>query len=306
MGTSNSVSVTAAPGTFYISSSRGNDGAAVAGSYAAPWKTIQSSVNRVNPGSTLHVLKGTYAEHVVIRKAVTIHGESIGESVVTGTGTGTVLRIGAHTGQVTVRRLTVTSSGATPLAAGIEVYGGGPVTLTNNIVKSNWTGISVNEDAGQSLIANNTFSANSMHHLVVRRAGGVIRSNIFLSRVGCVAYGYIGATAMSGLDFNLTFGAGLGLCPSPNPPPPATNLSADPKFFNQGMFYVGAGSPAFNSGPTIAGYLDVDSSRNDRGAYGGPFGELHFPAVAVSNGFGLLGLIGVAAGMLGMKRRRSR
>ena len=47
------------------------------------------------------------------------------------------------------------------------------------------------------------------------------------------------------------------------------NLADDPLLETDGS--LGSGSPAIDAGPEDAGYEDIDGSRNDIGAYGGPF-----------------------------------
>lgn len=52
------------------------------------------------------------------------------------------------------------------------------------------------------------------------------------------------------------------------------NLEADPKFTDAagGDFTLTGFSPCIDMGNPIAGYNDGDTSRNDMGAYGGPYG----------------------------------
>jgi hypothetical protein len=56
----------------------------------------------------------------------------------------------------------------------------------------------------------------------------------------------------------------------------APNLEADPKLVNptKGDFTLLAGfSPAIDAGNPLSGYDDVDGTRNDLGAFGGPYGK---------------------------------
>jgi len=56
------------------------------------------------------------------------------------------------------------------------------------------------------------------------------------------------------------------------------NISSDPSFVSAGTtllgsdFHLASGSPAVDAGNSAAAYNDVDGSRNDMGAYGGPQG----------------------------------
>ncbi len=61
----------------------------------ADYKTIQEAIDAANPGDTIFVYAGTYPEHVIVNKTVTLKGEDESKVIVTGSGTGKVFSVTA-------------------------------------------------------------------------------------------------------------------------------------------------------------------------------------------------------------------
>jgi parallel beta-helix repeat protein len=91
----------------------------------AKFTTIQSAVDAANPGDTIRVCAGTYAEQVTISKSLTIRGDN-----------GAIVMPGA----VTVNGSDIPSG--TPVAAVIVVTDASPVAIDNLIVDGSNNGIS--------------------------------------------------------------------------------------------------------------------------------------------------------------------
>jgi CSLREA domain-containing protein len=292
-------------GHYYVKAVGGNDETGD-GTYASPWQTIQRSHDRVPARSTLHILAGKYAENVVLRKAITLRGESIAESILDAGGKGTVLTISARPGEIFVRRLTIQGSGPGPLDAGVEVHGT-RVVLSNLIVQDNRHGIRINEalpDRTQLEVLNCTLANNSGHAFVLRNSEVRLISNIVLGTGQCELHGWGNGTPLneSILAYGL-FRELVEICPLPSSGlPDLHNMIALPRFYNRNLFYVGSDSPAYDSGPAETAFNDVDGSRNDRGAYGGPQGELHREPVTVGVEPWLAAA--VAAVLAAVRRRR--
>lgn len=97
--------------------------------------------------------------------------------------------------------------------------------------------------------------------------------------VGISANGRILGNIVYNLPFNAIYKHSAGtevannLCylNNPNCGTANGNLEADPKFSDLINFQLAADSPAINAGPSSLSYADLDRTRNDMGAYGGPW-----------------------------------
>src|SRR5262249_24195065 len=74
-----------------------------------PCKTIAYAIGQSGPGHTVQVAAGTYPEHVVVDRSITLAGAGVSSTVIDGSGTGTVITIGASSASLTVSisRLTI-------------------------------------------------------------------------------------------------------------------------------------------------------------------------------------------------------
>ncbi len=101
------------------------------------YPTIQAAIFAANPGDIVYVRKGVYAENVSIGKSLTLQGEDRTNTVIKGSGQGSVVHITAS--YVLVRGLTVTNG-----KWGVEITSGVPihhVTLKDLNVILNSVGI---------------------------------------------------------------------------------------------------------------------------------------------------------------------
>ncbi len=71
----------------------------------ADYKTIQEAIDAASPGGTIYVYAGTYPEHVIVNKTVTLRGEDEEKVIVTGSGSGKVFNITADA--VSIHRFTI-------------------------------------------------------------------------------------------------------------------------------------------------------------------------------------------------------
>ncbi len=121
------------------------------------YTTIQSAVNDANPGDTVFVYGGTYAEDVSIFKSLTLLGEDRHSTVIRGTGTADTLLV--TTDNVTISGFTVENSGSVDDEAGIRLFFVQDCHLTNNILSGNSIGITLRRSDYNS-IDGNAFSDN--------------------------------------------------------------------------------------------------------------------------------------------------
>jgi len=193
-----------------------------------------------------------------------------------------------------VRRSSIIDNSSSQRGGGVQVmsYGGANIVLENCVIAGNtaaWQGggVSLRERGGTEIV-NNTIVGNTAGsgggglffdnwigisapafvegNIVAFNSGGGIRS--------CYAY-----TAPA-LDYNLVYGnTGGDWIGSATPGP--SSLSADPLFvdftydgdWSNDDLTLAPGSPATDAGNPLPLFDDVDGSRNDLGAWGGPLGD---------------------------------
>ena len=129
--------------------------------------SLQGFVDAYPPGTTIHVLPGSYVQDVSINKAVTLLGAGCSTTTIYGKkgGDGATVRMGA-TGAV-IEGFTITREGnnttdwndGTLNNAGVAVQTVNGVIIRNNCIVGNRTGIDINHCSGHTIL-NNVISNN--------------------------------------------------------------------------------------------------------------------------------------------------
>jgi len=174
-------------------------------------------------------------------------------------------------GTVLVRNCTITSN--TDLCAGsgggITVSAGASATLINCIINKN----TANRRGGLSISAG--ASATVINCVIYSNISCDGNSSIFSSGSIAILNSIVwNNTDSPGDEFytqNATYSDVDGVAILYG----TGNISVDPLFADPtaGDFHLLPGSPCINSGNPADDYIDLDGSRNDIGAYGGPFGD---------------------------------
>ncbi len=128
---------------------------------------IQEAINNATEGDIIAIPAGTYYEHVVVNKTLTLIGENNSTTIIDGSNTGTVVTIEAS--NVTISGFTIQNSGNVnedkkyPIDCGIKVNATSTpiqsITIANNIIMNNSVGIYA-KCSNSNAVANNTFSNN--------------------------------------------------------------------------------------------------------------------------------------------------
>jgi hypothetical protein len=164
--------------------------------------------------------------------------------------------------------------------------------LANRVRQGYFYGSGIEASSPYTLIAGNVIEMDAGYYGI--RSGGsgygvitnnVIRNSGSASNASYRIYAHNSVTRVSGniiLDFvnsepinaggsfndvsnNLCYHNGAD-CPAGN-----GNLNADPKFIDLVDYRLAPNSPAINAGPADYEYADLDRTRNDMGAHGGPW-----------------------------------
>ena len=124
--------------------------------------TIQAAVNAASAGDTIQVAAGTYAEHVVIGKDLTVNGAGAGQTIVDGTQSGTVFTVNG--GTVSLSAMTVTN-GKSPTNGGGIINNGTTLSVASSTVSNNSAanqGGGIFNSSGATLnVTNSTVSGNA-------------------------------------------------------------------------------------------------------------------------------------------------
>jgi len=142
---------------------------------------IQDAIDAADSGDTIYVYNGTYYEHVVVNKTVTLIGENKNITIIDGEGTGIVILSNAS--DIEIRGFTIQNGGVFPdsgillgrrsinntirdniirnNAYGITLSGSNGCSIIDNMIMNNsWTGVQI-KDSNNSIIYENTIVNNS-------------------------------------------------------------------------------------------------------------------------------------------------
>jgi parallel beta-helix repeat protein len=128
--------------------------------------TIQDAIDAPETwnGHTLLVDAGTYYEHVVVNKRLSIIGENKYNTVIDGNGTGNVINITVN--DVRIAEFTIQNSGLGYPDSGIFVHDSHGNNISQNIISANVFGIHLNS-SGDNIIDGNKVSLNSDSGIVL-------------------------------------------------------------------------------------------------------------------------------------------
>jgi parallel beta-helix repeat protein len=142
----------------------------------ANFTNIQEAINNASSGDTIFVHMGTYYEHVVINKTITLVGEDNNFTIIDGYETDNVIYIRAN--NVTIKGFTVRKSGMY-LYTGILVdHSTGNVIINNKIIY-NYEGISLLYSSS-NVVCDNTISSNCDGIFLYYSSNNVVSGNVIL------------------------------------------------------------------------------------------------------------------------------
>ena len=142
---------------------------------SADFDTIQEAINAANPEDTIYVYNGTYYEHIIVDKSLTLIGEDKRTTIVDGSLNGTVIKIVAD--NVRISEFTIRYG-----YEGVFILDSDGNTVShNNITLSKFEGLVI-ENSIDSVITNNLISFNGEDGVYMfNTSNTILRSNTMTS-----------------------------------------------------------------------------------------------------------------------------
>jgi len=135
------------------------------------YDTIQAAIESAltTDGNTIFVDNGTYHEHVVVGKTLSIVGAHLEDTVIDGNGTGTAISITAD--NATVESFTIRNGSE----SGIYLHGGNHAQIHNNKIINNYCGVNIS--SSYNLIFDNEITGNQFCGLLITAGSSTIFGN---------------------------------------------------------------------------------------------------------------------------------
>jgi len=137
------------------------------------YPTIQEAINHTNSGDTIFVYNGTYYEHVVIDKSISLVGEDRHSTIIDGGRTGSVISVTAN--NVNINGFTIQNSGSNISDSGIYVVSSGN-NISHNTIKNNKNGIYLYY-SNNNTVSGNNISSNNWYGIYLHHSSNNVISN---------------------------------------------------------------------------------------------------------------------------------
>ena len=244
------------PTKLFVYSSRAPSGLAVSTMIRVrvDFMSIQEAINNANAGDTIFVPAGTYYEHVVVNKTVSLVGESNTTTIIDGSNAATVVQVTAN--WVKISGFKLQNSGWGWYRSGIETQSANNCMIENNILFHTCHNIRVNNSRDCIVTGNWIDHVNQMgygirltdsvnctvsNNFVAKNIGGIV----FENSSNCTAIGnnvtrnsdgirlYSSSSSnkvIANIVFNNSY-CGM-IYPVPDKPPPQGNIIFHNNFIN--------------------------------------------------------------------------
>ena len=124
------------------------------------YPTIQEAINHADEGDTIYVCSGTYYEHVIINKTISLIGENPINTIIDGGKTASVVYVRASNSNIS--GFTIRNSGTSDRDSGVYVDHSSGNNISDNIITNNKCGIFIYQSSKNTL-TNNTINANKVY-----------------------------------------------------------------------------------------------------------------------------------------------
>jgi parallel beta-helix repeat protein len=136
------------------------------GSSENPYRNITSALTHVSTGDTVFVCNGTYYEHVIISKSISLVGENTGTTIIDGNYLESVVKI--TTSNVEVSGFTLRHSGQDSRDCGVFIDGACHNRISHNSVINCTVGIYFAKYSDSNTVCSNTVWSNNHTGILLR------------------------------------------------------------------------------------------------------------------------------------------
>ena len=134
------------------------------------FSSIQKAVNATSPtNKTVLVLPETYNEHITINKSLTLVGIDPSNTIINGSGIGTVVTVTAD--NVEISGFTIQNSGSSSYS-GIYLNNSSGSTISQNIILGNHNGIYLNNSSQENTIQDNNITSSNNYGIYLNHSTG--------------------------------------------------------------------------------------------------------------------------------------
>ncbi len=280
-----------------------------------PFSRIVNGINEASSGDTIRVAEGTYNEQLTMKEGIILQGANRERTIINGNifsrnikeGLVTELKItqsgstGIHiyTSSFRIGNCIVASnthhgigiwSSSSPTISNCIIEGAGGVhsgifcqnsspRIYNNVISHNGQQGIMILDHSNPTILNNTIVMNGQSGIVVsQNSEANVVNNIVVRNL---AYGVqCDRTSRIDVSYNDVFGnyvSGGTSVDYAGCSPGTGDISSNPLFtnFESGNYLLQLGSPCVDAGAPDLPFNDINGTRNDMGAFGGPLGATY-------------------------------
>ena len=276
-------------------------------SYADPFDTLTTALDSIPlqvAQPCLHLEAGTYSDSPVLARPATVLGDSItGCRMLPASGADAALTLGPGSGGSRIRRLSLSGATGTldPILQGLWIYGADDVEISNCLLTGNNGGIRV-EESHSVRLRHNTVVHSRVDAVTGSFLDAALSSNLFQDNGECDVFSGANDPNRAVVSDYDHLG-NLPLCGGALPGP--HEHTGSPILLDARYWFLDPASSANLALSLVDGAdpdlgPDIDQSPGDRGAYGGPWGELHASAQSVPTHPGWLVVVALAAVALGI------
>jgi len=149
--------------------------------------TIQEAINAANPGDIIQVASGTYHEHLIVNKRVSLLGESSATTIIDGDENGTVITI--STSNVIINGFTIQHAGGWSYMCGVLLFNLNNSVISNNkIVENEYCGLEIKAPSSHNIIEGNIIANNTRGCLINSQNNNFYRNSFINNTYHVLVY----------------------------------------------------------------------------------------------------------------------